>query len=283
MLKTLKFPLVAVALLTASAAVTAAEDPSAHQIYEAVQAGNLVQAQQMITQVLKDHPDSARAHYIAAEVDAKSGDLNAARQQLTQARAIDPKLAFADAHSTGELEAQLAGRSLAPGVAPGLAAVHHSSVPWGLILILGAGGLLLWSLFRRRQAAYYAPQPPYGQGVYGAIPPAGPGPAPGYGYGAPYPPQGGMGSGIVGGLATGLAVGAGVAAGEALVDHMLDDRHGGYVPQQGGDPNYTPVNQDEGGQDFGTSGGDSWGDSSSGGGDFFGGGGGGSDGGSDWT
>ena len=282
MLKTLKLPLVAAALLAGSVVAHAADDPSAHQIYEAMQSGHMAQAQQMIGQVLKDHPDSARAHYIAAELDARSGDPGAARQQLAQARAIDPKLAFADAHSVGELEAQLGGRSLAQVQVP--APQRHASVPWGLILLLAAGGLILWNLFRRRQAASYPPPASYGYGAGGAVPPTGPGPGygPGYGYGAPYPPAaGGMGSGIVGGLATGLAVGAGVAAGEALVDHMIHPGQSGYVPQPQADLRDTQLNQDAGGQDFGTSGGDSWGDSSAGGGDFFGGGD--SGGGGDWT
>jgi len=279
MLKTLKLPLVAVALLAAATAHAA--DPSPNQIYQAVQNGQLVQAQQMIGQVLKDHPDNAKAHYIAAEVDARAGDLAAARQQLLQARRLDPGLSFATPHSVSELEAQLSGRR-APGagLVPAVVPAHRSSVPWGLIVVLGAGGLLVWSLFRRRQAAYYPQPPSYGYG--GAVPPAGPGPQPyGPGYGYPPPVGGGLGTGIMGGLATGLAVGAGVAAGEALVDRVIDGHgHPGYVPDSQADPRDTPVNQDEGGYDFGTGDGNSWGNDSAGGGDFFGGGG---DGGSDWT
>ena len=270
--KILTLPLFAVALVVS--AVAAAADPTPHQIYEALQNGQLVQAQQMVNQVLQDHPDNAKAHYIAAEVDARSGDLNAGRQQLAKAREIDPQLAFADSHSVSELTAQLAGRTLAPGVVPqALVQPHRSAVPWGLILILGAGALLLWNLFRRRQqqATYYqAGSPGYG------TPSGGPGLQSGYGYGAPYPPPaGGMGSGIVGGLATGLAVGAGVAAGEALVDHMIDghEHGGGFIPSAGAAelPDRS-VNQDLGGNDFGVSDGGGWGNDDSGGSDFGGGG-----------
>jgi hypothetical protein len=42
-----------------------------HQIYEAATTGHLEQAQEMITQVLTNHPKSAKAHRVRAEVYAK--------------------------------------------------------------------------------------------------------------------------------------------------------------------------------------------------------------------
>jgi hypothetical protein len=45
-------------------------DPSLSQVYEAVRTGHLEQAQKTINQVLHDHPKSAKAHYVAAEVNA---------------------------------------------------------------------------------------------------------------------------------------------------------------------------------------------------------------------
>jgi len=41
-------------------------DPTVHQIYEAASSGHLDQAQQMMDQVLRDHPESAKAHYVQA-------------------------------------------------------------------------------------------------------------------------------------------------------------------------------------------------------------------------
>jgi hypothetical protein len=39
-------------------------DPTVHQIYEAASSGHLDQAQQMMDEVLRDHPNSAKAHYV---------------------------------------------------------------------------------------------------------------------------------------------------------------------------------------------------------------------------
>jgi hypothetical protein len=89
-----------------------------------------------------------------------------------------------------------------------------------------------------------------------------------------------MGSGIVGGLASGLAIGAGVAAGESLVHHMIDS-NGNRVEAP---PGYVPPpdeNGNMGGDDFGATNRDSWGDS--GDSSFGGGDSGGGDGGGDWT
>ena len=67
-------------------------DPTEHQIYEAAKAGHLDQAHQMVTQVLKDHPQSARAHFVAAEIYAREGNLGSAREELATAETIQPGL-----------------------------------------------------------------------------------------------------------------------------------------------------------------------------------------------
>ncbi|HTV76858.1 MAG TPA: hypothetical protein VMF03_01265 [Steroidobacteraceae bacterium] len=251
-----------------------------HQIYEAAQSGHLAQAQQMIDQVLRDHPQNAKAHFIASELDARIGDLPAARQQLATAKQLDPTLGFTSSQSLSALERELAGiRARVPGtVVPAFAPpVRHSSVPWGLIIVVVLGALVLWSFFRSRAQRAY-PQS-YGPG---GLPPGNPGMQPGYGPGyPPYAPPGG--SGLMGNLASGLAIGAGVAAGEELVRHVIDG-NGNIVPTaSAGELAEVPQNQDMGGNDFGTQGGDSWGNDSGGGdagGDWGGGDGGG---GGDWT
>src|SRR6185369_286045 len=86
------------AVLLASRAFAAA-DPTSEQIYQAAQSGHLAQAEQMIEQVLRDHPKSARAHYVAAEVYAKEGHLPAARRELATAQELAPGLPFAKANS----------------------------------------------------------------------------------------------------------------------------------------------------------------------------------------
>ena len=282
MFKRARVSLLAVLAIGFAGAAPADTDATPHQIYEAAQSGHLVEAQQMIDQVLRDHPQNAKAHFIAAELDARIGDLPAARQQLASAKQLDPTLAFASGQSRTELERQLTGmRSGIPGggaqaFAP---AVHRSSVPWGLIIIVALGAFVLWSFFRNRAQRAYAQQG-YGPG---ALPPGNPGMPTGYGPGYPPYPAPGGGSGLMGNLASGLAIGAGVAAGEELVRHVIDGN--GNVVQVPAADVRDPQNQDMGGNDFGTTGNDSWGNDSGGGdsGGDWGGGDGGGGGGGDWT
>lgn len=278
MLKNFRTSLVLVLALGCTTPMLAqAADPSPHQVYQALSAGHLDQAQAMISQVLKDHPESAEAHYVAAEVYAREGNLGSARQELATAQTIKPGLPFVKPGSVQELQRQLAqGQSMrmAPGYEHRNSQVR-SAVPWGFLLIVVGVIAVLWAVMRRRSATAVYQQYPSGGPVVAGGAPGGYGPGPGYGpgYGGP-----GIGSGIAGGLATGLAVGAGVVAGEELAHHFLDgNREGGVVPRSDESP--ANPNADMGGNDFGLSdGGGSWDDGGSGGGGDFGGGGG-----DDWT
>src|SRR5579864_2012537 len=69
-----------------------AADPTMNQVYEAAAAGHLDQAQQMITQVLADHPNSAKAHFVQAELYAKEGKNALARSELGTAERLNPGL-----------------------------------------------------------------------------------------------------------------------------------------------------------------------------------------------
>jgi len=249
-------------------------DPSSQQIYAAARAGRLDQAQQMVEQVLRDYPSNAKAHYVAAEVYARSGDIVRARRELRTAQSLNPDLSFATPAAVSELEQQLNGGR----VLYGTPVSRSHGVSWGGIVLVVAGIALIFALVRRRSA------PPNPYQTYGAYPgQAGPYP------GAPYPGAGpygapmGGGSGLMGSLATGLAVGAGVAAGEELVGHMLNSGSGGPLPSAGAAEPAQPSNADMGGNDFGITDGNSW--DSGGGGDFGGDMGGGDmgGGGGDWT
>lgn len=240
----------------ALALALAANDPTVQQIYQAASSGQLPQAQRMIDQVLKDHPRSGKAHFVAAELAARQGQAARARAELARAEALAPGLPFVRAQSVAALKAQL---GLAPprvGTRPAIAAHRF---PWGSVLLGGLVALFVMLLRRRNP-------PPLGY-------PVGPG---AYGPGAYGPPAGGVGSGIAGGLASGLALGAGVVAGEALAHRFLDGSSSvGGVGGLGGDEGLTaaPPNTDLGGADFGiTDDPGSWDDSSAGGADFGGGG-----------
>jgi hypothetical protein len=249
-----------------------AADPTVHQIYEAAQAGHLDQAQTMMDQVLRDHPKSAKAHYVQAELYAKEGKTNLARSELTQAEELEPGLPHENPRSVQALKGQL-GLATRAAEGPRVVGMNTASAaphfPWGTVLVLVIVIGALWMLFRRRTP--YVQYPSAGGGVVG-----GGGPGPGYGgpggYGGygPGPGGGGIGSSIGGGLASGLAVGAGVVAGEELAHHFLDGgRESNVIPPAAAAENsdwQQPSNSDMGGSDFGVNDPGSWDDSSGGGG-----------------
>lgn len=257
-----------------------AADPSIDQVYQAAQSGHLGQAQTMMAQVLKDHPNSGKAHFVEAELLAKQGRLDTARTELATAQRLAPGLPFAKPAAVTELDNLLAPHTSAPRVAaPMMAAApaQHSGMPMGLIfLAIGGLAILAFIMFQRSRTTViqqvpmggsYGPQPgaTYGGG-YG--PTGGPMPYGGMGGGGVMGGGGGIGSGIVGGLATGAAVGVGVVAGEALMHRVLDGGShetvvNNVVDPSGGWTDNSVQNYDMGGNDFGVNDTSSWDDGSS--------------------
>ncbi len=250
-----------------------AEDPSLREVYQAVREGHLDQAQAMMTRVLHDHPDSAKAHYVQAEVLVRLNRADEARAELVQAERLQPGLPFAKPDAVRDLRSLIGERASHRGVQViDQGRSEDGSFPWGPALIIAGAGVVLF-LFLRARRASMAPA--------GALSPAGAGAAPAFGQ-APYaaaPMGGGLGSSIVGGLATGAAVGAGMVAGEALAHELMGNRgrdSSGYDTSSGVASN---VAQDDGGPDFGVNDAGSW--DSGAGGDMLSDGGGG--GGGDWS
>ena len=243
-------------LLTSNLALAEATLP---EVSQAIQSGQLAKADAMMKEVLQNHPNSAKAHYIAAELYIREGKLDAARNAFAQAENLAPGLPFAQADSVQKLQAQLANSSGNSNV--GASSIFSNPIFWGLIAILVVGIIIV---MRRRKAeavqVYNAPSAGY---------PGAPG-GPGY-PGAPA--AGGMGSGLMGSLATGAALGAGMYAGQALASNLMgghDNNHPNANPnmnQVGGpasaDPNFG-VNDASSWDDGG---GSSWDDG--GGGDFM--------------
>jgi len=238
-------------------------DASADQIYQAANSGHLDEAQQMISQVLRDHPRSARAHYVAAELDARTGSFAAARQELVNAETLDPSRHFAQPAAIAALRSELSQSRPHDALVPGAPA--RPRFPWLPVLLIGGGIAIAWMYLRRRaQQAMLQSPIPGAAGYPGGNPGGGP---------VAFPGVVGGGSGLVGGLASGLAVGAGIAAGEELVRHVFEgDRAMGAV-EPAADPN-----ANMGGNDFGLSDSTSWDDNSGSSWDDGGGSGGG-----DWT
>jgi len=273
MLKNVSCGLVMLAAMLFSGGVVFADDsPTLDQVYQAARSGRMEEAQRMMDKVLKEHPTSAKAHFVEAELLAKQGQMIRADDELKEAERLKPDLSFANPQAVQELRSRIAAThrvSQSPAPAVSYQAEQGNSFPWGLLL-LGLGSIAVIVLIMRainsRNSAVFPggyqpgmqpgmqnmpnspmPMQPYGGGM---------GPMGGVG--------GGMGSGIMGGLATGAAVGVGMVAGEALAHHFMDGGHseaGNVAPvadSWGGSSN-----SNMGGADFGIADNSSWSDSSS--------------------
>ena len=261
-------------LLTSNAAFAEATLP---EVYKAVQSGQMAKADAMMKEVLQNHPNSAKAHYVAAELYAKEGKVEAARNHFIKAQNLAPGLPFAQAESVQKLQVQLASTQVAPIASQ--TSIFSNPLFWGLIAILVIGVVIV---MKRRKAeavqVYNAPSAGYPGTPGGPVGnPGGPGGPGGPGYpGAPA--AGGMGGGLMGSLATGAALGAGMYAGQALAGSLMGGRDGGHSnADHSANPNFNqvggPASLDP---NFGVRDASSWDDASSGsswddnsGGDFM--------------
>jgi MYXO-CTERM domain-containing protein len=220
----------------------ASGEPTIQQIYDAANGGKMAEADTMIAKVLKDHPNSAKAHFVQAELLAAQGKLEGARSALAKAKELAPDLSFAKREAVERLTAKLdrpaaapartePARASTPPPAPVQAQAKGGSTPWLPIALVGllAVGYLA---FRRRVAPPTAPTPPYAApsstpGMAGM--PGTPGGYPSYGPGGgnwmpPAAPAAAPGMGLGSALATGAAVGVGAIVAQEAVRHWMHDR-----------------------------------------------------------
>ena len=281
MLKTVTYGFVLLTAMLFSNGIAFAEDsPTLDQVYKAAQAGRLEDAQKMMSKVLKEHPNSAKAHFVEAEILAKQGQMTKAEAELNNAERLKPDLSFAKPQAVQDLKNRIA-------------ATHHvnqppvsnfkseigNSFPWGMLLLgLGVIAIIFFVMraMKSRNAATFpnnyqqgnpntsaslAPMQRYGGA---AAPAAGGGVSPGAA-----PAGGGIGSGIMGGLATGAAVGVGMVAAEALAHRFMDGGHSATNATTSAASSAAPVadtwgssSNDMGGTDFGIADNSSWSDDS---------------------
>ena len=259
--------LFAASLLLSSGLVLA--EPTLPEVSQAIQSGQLGKADAMMKEVLQNHPNSAKAHYIASELYLKEGKLDAARNAFVQAENLAPGLPFAQPDSVQKLQAQLRAGSAPAATNAGAESIFTSPIFWVLIAILVAGVVFFMRKRPQPVQVYNAPS-----AAYPSAPGTPGGPA---GYPPGYPPaaQGGMGGGLMGSLATGAALGAGMVAGQALASHLMGgnnqpnpgNANSGFNQVGGPAPDAANfgVNDASSWDDGGSS---SW-DDSSGGGDFM--------------
>jgi hypothetical protein len=254
----------------------AEEDATMHQVYLAAEAGKFNEAQSMMDKVLHDHPNSAKAHFVEAELLAKQGLLSNADVELNTAERLQPGLPFVKPETLQNLKARIASTS--KGLTQENVA-HQATRPaakdWMpvILLILGIGLIVLLIVFIRSRKSTQYPSNNYSGNTPGStMPPSGTASVMGQAS------TSSAGSGILGSLATGAALGAGVVAGEALMHHFIDGDKNNISPAHDNSPwgtanadSHVNQNDDMGGTDFGVADASSWDDDNS------------SDGGDDWS
>ena len=143
----------------------AQSEPTMKQIHDAAQAGQMDQAQSMMQQALVAHPNSAKAHFAQAELAARQGKTERAREALATAEKLSPGLTFVKPEALQALRAQLAApvrpapqreriERVPSATAP---AAPEKSFPLGWVLLLGGGAIAIGLYLSRRNAPSAAP------------------------------------------------------------------------------------------------------------------------------
>lgn len=275
----MKFPrilLMCLGLLAALWMGAAQALPTVDEVQAATQRGDYPGAEKMMREVVAAKPDSARAHYVLAEILAHERQFPEAIEHTHRARALDPAIKFADPTKFAAFEHLLqreqagtpATSQVAPVVRAAPPAQSGGGIPgWALVV----GGIaIFWLVMRWLRSRTAAQSQPAMAGGYGMG---------GYGPGMPQQPTSG-GPGLMG---VGLAAAGGVAAGmlaEKLLHEGHDDRSfprdrdtsGGYIPGSF-DSDASSAANDLASRDVDFGSGDGWGGGVGGGDDFSGGGG----------
>ena len=155
-------------LMMAAVSLAAWALPTVDQVQAEVAKGNYAAAEVMMRDVIAERPDSARAHYVLAQVLAHNGRLDDARQAANRARELDPAIGFTSRQAFEDFERALA-RGGQPAAVAGTGAAGErtvTSVPppdlaapppkpalpgWAWGLGGAAAALLLWRLLSRRR------------------------------------------------------------------------------------------------------------------------------------
>lgn len=267
----MKTSLLFAALLSLASIASAADSPK--DVQALVARGDYPGAERLLRQAVSEHPASAKAHYVLAEVLAHEGDIGEAKAEATMAATLDPGTHFTDPAKFQAFQREL-GKALAPASAsqratpaadlgtPQATTGRGSSYTVGLVFVGGIALLLLFFLVRRKRDVASAP------GGYAYTPPIESptpyGAYPGNGAYAPPPaPRSGVGTAVAAGI-------GGVAAGMLLDEALRSHGQGGEasvvtpVAQAPADPSgqaYDDLRNDP--IDMGNND-DSWDDSASG-------------------
>jgi hypothetical protein len=125
--------------------------PNIRQVYAAANAGQLTQARAMVDQVLAAKPDSAKGHFVKAEICAAQLDRSCSRDELASAKRLEPGLTFANPTAVRKLETLTLGPTPLQRSKPN----SESGFNWTWVALgLGIIALLWWvvSIATRRAA-----------------------------------------------------------------------------------------------------------------------------------
>ena len=258
---TCSFVLLSAVLLSLGVAL-ADDSPTLDQVYQAAHAGKMDEAQKMMDKVLKEHPNSAKAHFVEAELLAKQGQIGNAEEELRNAERLKPDLSFAKPQAVEDLKSRIAAtHRVSPSPVGNYQNAQSNSFPWGMLLLgLGVIAIIVFVMraMNSRNSAMFPSN--YQPGMQNGA--ASPMPMQPYG-GGMAPMGGGIGSGIMGGLATGAAVGVGMVAGEALAHHFMDGSRSDVSNAAPVADSWGSSSNNMGGSDFGIADNSSWDDNSS--------------------
>lgn len=205
--------------------------PTVKEIYQTAQTDKQ-QALNMINEVIRSRPNSARAYYIQSELLLQMGKKSEAVASFLKSQQLDPALSFAKPASVTRLENAL-----------GIKKPLVWQTDTNRYILYGCGILLVIiiavMLLRRKQPKHpnymesynlqNHPITPY-QSSQTATPPVTPTGVNANGTSTTAAAQAGGGSNLMGSLAQGAVMGAGVAAGATLVNHLLNGNKAAATP-----------------------------------------------------
>jgi tetratricopeptide (TPR) repeat protein len=146
----LKPPIITLALLFLTVCFTAPaafaeEEATMHQVYSAAESGKFNEALSMMDKVLRDHPDSAKAHFVEAELLAKQGLFSQAEVELKAAERLRPGLPFAKPEALQNLKSLISSASNGVNINIARQSIPSNVKNWlpSVLLIVGIGLVVL--------------------------------------------------------------------------------------------------------------------------------------------
>ena len=140
------------ALMLFVASVAAHAEASFQQIQGLIEQKQYSSAAAGLEEIIRNHPQSAKAFYAMAQAQAGLGDLAKAKRALDKARGLDPELKFASSANVASLE-----QAITPQMAK-IERVEDTNywVPVFIFLLFAAGGGVLYVMWVSRAKKHNA-------------------------------------------------------------------------------------------------------------------------------